>query len=148
MVQTEQLAHSLCRVIYSFYEVYGDYEGVGQRTGGETGIRTLDTLRYTRFPSVRLQPLGHLSALTTTYVKHLPKRHHAWEDHVMSRFTEFTRERQYLHNVSPGTLCWYERQYLANVALSYVNRSQRHSSSVCPPTKGGTSSPGLKEPGQ
>jgi hypothetical protein len=30
--------------------------------GGETGIRTLDTLRYTRFPSVRLQPLGHLSA--------------------------------------------------------------------------------------
>ena len=27
--------------------------------GGETGIRTLDTLRYTRFPSVRLQPLGH-----------------------------------------------------------------------------------------
>ncbi len=29
--------------------------------GGETGIRTLDTLRYTRFPSVRLQPLGHLS---------------------------------------------------------------------------------------
>jgi hypothetical protein len=39
----------------------------------------------------------------------------------MSRFTEFTRERQYLHNVSPGTLRWYERQYLANVALSYVN---------------------------
>ncbi len=40
--------------------------------GGETGIRTLDTLRYTRFPSVRLQPLGHLSAawtnsLTLTY---------------------------------------------------------------------------------
>ena len=29
--------------------------------GGETGIRTLDTLRYTRFPSVRLKPLGHLS---------------------------------------------------------------------------------------
>ena len=34
--------------------------------GGETGIRTLDTLRYTRFPSVRLQPLGHLSALGAT----------------------------------------------------------------------------------
>jgi hypothetical protein len=33
--------------------------------GGETGIRTLDTLRYTRFPSVRLQPLGHLSAIVT-----------------------------------------------------------------------------------
>jgi hypothetical protein len=41
--------------------------------GGETGIRTLDTLRYTRFPSVRLQPLGHLSALTTTYVNISPK---------------------------------------------------------------------------
>jgi hypothetical protein len=34
--------------------------------GGETGIRTLDTLRYTRFPSVRLQPLGHLSAVKRT----------------------------------------------------------------------------------
>ena len=31
--------------------------------GGETGIRTLDTLRYTRFPSVRLKPLGHLSVV-------------------------------------------------------------------------------------
>ncbi|GAN69530.1 hypothetical protein Abol_043_012 [Acetobacter orleanensis JCM 7639] len=30
--------------------------------GGETGIRTLGTLlTYTRFPSVRLKPLGHLS---------------------------------------------------------------------------------------
>ena len=27
----------------------------------EEGIRTLDTLPYTRFPSVLLQPLGHLS---------------------------------------------------------------------------------------
>jgi hypothetical protein len=34
--------------------------------GGETGIRTLDTLRYTRFPSVRLQPLGHLSRCLAT----------------------------------------------------------------------------------
>jgi hypothetical protein len=25
----------------------------------------------------------------------------------MSRFTEFTRERQYLHNVSPRPLTWY-----------------------------------------
>ena len=33
---------------------------VAEEDGGETGIRTLDTLRYTRFPSVRLQPLGHL----------------------------------------------------------------------------------------
>jgi hypothetical protein len=27
------------------------------------GIRTLDTLPYTRFPGVRLKPLGHLSIL-------------------------------------------------------------------------------------
>jgi hypothetical protein len=30
--------------------------------GGEGGIRTHDTLPYTRFPSVRLRPLGHLSS--------------------------------------------------------------------------------------
>jgi hypothetical protein len=30
--------------------------------GGEAGIRTLGTFRHTRFPSVRLKPLGHLSA--------------------------------------------------------------------------------------
>src|SRR5467141_240816 len=29
--------------------------------GGEGGIRTHDTFPYTRFPSVRLRPLGHLS---------------------------------------------------------------------------------------
>ena len=33
------------------------------KNGGERGIRTPDRgLAYTRFPSVRLQPLGHLSA--------------------------------------------------------------------------------------
>ncbi len=30
--------------------------------GGESGIRTHGTFRHTRFPSVRLKPLGHLSA--------------------------------------------------------------------------------------
>ena len=30
-------------------------------SGGEGGIRTLDTLPYTHFPGVRLRPLGHLS---------------------------------------------------------------------------------------
>ncbi len=30
-------------------------------SGGERGIRTLDTLPYTHFPGVLLQPLGHLS---------------------------------------------------------------------------------------
>ena len=34
-----------------------------EKNGGERGIRTPDRgLAYTRFPSVRLQPLGHLSA--------------------------------------------------------------------------------------
>ena len=32
-----------------------------RQNGGERGIRTLGTSRYTRFPSVRLKPLGHLS---------------------------------------------------------------------------------------
>ena len=31
--------------------------------GGESGIRTHGTYQYTRFPSVRLKPLGHLSQI-------------------------------------------------------------------------------------
>ena len=31
--------------------------------GGEGGIRTLDTLPYTHFPGVLLQPLGHLTVV-------------------------------------------------------------------------------------
>ena len=34
--------------------------------GGERGIRTLDTLPYTHFPGVLLQPLGHLSRFLTS----------------------------------------------------------------------------------
>ena len=33
------------------------------KDGGEGGIRTLDTLPYTHFPGVLLQPLGHLTVL-------------------------------------------------------------------------------------
>ena len=33
---------------------------------GETGIRTLEGLPPTRFPGVRLKPLGHLSVPTAT----------------------------------------------------------------------------------
>ena len=33
--------------------------------GGEGGIRTLDTLPYTHFPGVLLQPLGHLTILSS-----------------------------------------------------------------------------------
>jgi hypothetical protein len=32
-------------------------------SGGERGIRTLDTLPYTHFPGVLLQPLGHLTVM-------------------------------------------------------------------------------------
>ena len=49
--------------IHSIAE-YAESEQV--MNGGETEIRTLDTLRYTRFPSVRLKPLGHLSAVVRT----------------------------------------------------------------------------------
>ena len=49
--------------------------------GGETGIRTLDTLRYTRFPSVRLQPLGHLSSAARGNFLTLP--HAGREDSVV-----------------------------------------------------------------
>ena len=38
-------------------------------SGGEGGIRTLGTLRYTRFPIVHLRPLGHLSAGGVHYTK-------------------------------------------------------------------------------
>jgi hypothetical protein len=41
--------------------------GQVKKDGGERGIRTPDRgLAYTRFPSVRLQPLGHLSARVQT----------------------------------------------------------------------------------
>ncbi len=33
------------------------------KCGGERGVRTLDTLPYTHFPGVLLQPLGHLTVL-------------------------------------------------------------------------------------
>jgi hypothetical protein len=35
--------------------------GLAKVVGGEGGIRTLGTFRYTRFPVVHLRPLGHLS---------------------------------------------------------------------------------------
>ena len=41
----------------------GDSDARDLKTGGEGGIRTLDTFPYTRFPGVLLQPLGHLTVL-------------------------------------------------------------------------------------
>ena len=39
----------------------------GQDMSGERGIRTPETLlTFTRFPGVRLQPLGHLSRVVAT----------------------------------------------------------------------------------
>ena len=41
----------------------------------EEGIRTLDTLlAYTRFPSVRLRPLGHLSKSNYILANKLKKK--------------------------------------------------------------------------
>ena len=40
------------------YELFFEY-------GGEGGIRTPDTLPYTHFPGVLLQPLGHLTKFST-----------------------------------------------------------------------------------
>ena len=36
---------------------------LNKASGGEGGIRTLDTFPYTHFPGVLLRPLGHLSAI-------------------------------------------------------------------------------------
>ena len=47
-------------------------EGRGGLNGGESGIRTHGRLPYTRFPSVRLKPLGHLSR-----VHRATRRNHA-----------------------------------------------------------------------
>ena len=40
---------------------YQFFAGLASSSGGEGGIRTLGRVNYTRFPSVRLKPLGHLS---------------------------------------------------------------------------------------
>jgi hypothetical protein len=56
--QGNELSHSFCFIYLIRVWI----------CGGETGIRTLDTLRYTRFPSVRLQPLGHLSAVLRAFL--------------------------------------------------------------------------------
>ena len=44
--------------------------------GGEGGIRTLDTLPYTHFPGVLLQPLGHLTVSSKSFfsVSKIPVR--------------------------------------------------------------------------
>ncbi len=39
--------------------------GLFSKYGGEGGIRTPDTLPYTHFPGVLLQPLGHLTILSS-----------------------------------------------------------------------------------
>ena len=54
------------RVVDRWREVrvrgHGALEMSSNRDSGQGGIRTLETLlTFTRFPGVRLQPLGHLS---------------------------------------------------------------------------------------
>ncbi len=54
---------------------------MGLKSGGERGIRTLDTLPYTHFPGVRLQPLGHLSNRARLYLS----------ENKINTFVEFVR---------------------------------------------------------
>ena len=45
----------------------------------------------------------------------------------MDRFTEFTRERHYLHNVSPATVSWYTHALkMASLGDAYASRTQGH----------------------
>ena len=50
-----QMQHTKKKPVLA-YELFLEY-------GGEAGIRTPDTLPYTHFPGVLLQPLGHLTIL-------------------------------------------------------------------------------------
>ena len=59
-------------------------------SGGERGIRTLDTLlTYTHFPGVRLQPLSHLSKLCTT------------DKSVVAKLRAYSRESRSSNQVEP-----------------------------------------------
>ena len=59
--------------------------------GGEGGIRTHDTLPYTRFPSVRLRPLGHLSR--TSYFLRARKNSVKRAPHSVARIPVVTSTR-------------------------------------------------------
>ena len=52
-VQTDKMRKKKLALSYELFFKYG----------GEGGIRTPDTLPYTHFPGVLLQPLGHLTKL-------------------------------------------------------------------------------------
>ncbi len=57
-----EASHPSRRVQYAKKKPVRKYE-LFLKYGGEGGIRTLDTLPYTHFPGVLLQPLGHLTIL-------------------------------------------------------------------------------------
>src|SRR5262249_40963542 len=61
--------------------------GSNMKFGGEGGIRTHDTLPYTRFPSVRLRPLGHLSG---SYFRRARKNSLSSSPHSVARTPEAT----------------------------------------------------------
>ena len=46
------------------------------KDGGEGGIRTPDTLPYTHFPGVLLQPLGHLTKFLLPYYMGATERYY------------------------------------------------------------------------
>ncbi len=62
--------HKLQLIIWSMpLGMYNESLWFIHSNGGERGIRTLDTLlTYTRFPSVLLKPLGHLSFSTVSEI--------------------------------------------------------------------------------
>ena len=63
LVSTRQSMCALATVVFDMWIAAGYAFAMtrGIQSGGERGIRTLDTLPHTRFPIVRLRPLGHLS---------------------------------------------------------------------------------------
>ncbi len=86
--------------------------------GGEGGIRTLDTLPYTHFPGVLLQPLGHLTILlcflitgvtfTTSLVLpvcYCPRRAGRIVGKPMPACNLFFSPPNCLHNITPPRRC-------------------------------------------
>ncbi len=50
-----------CSNLSTFIAKQKTPDKLGYFAGGESGIRTRGTVRYTHFPGVRLRPLGHLT---------------------------------------------------------------------------------------
>ena len=78
------LQHPLCSV-HKKTATWAVFLLLTSSIGGERGIRTLDTLRYTHFPGVLLRPLGQLSR--NFYLYHLLPNHRFSIYHRLSLFS-------------------------------------------------------------